>query len=66
MTLLDNGIDNLPANESEPDEEQISPHLWTDDNDDAIENDQDTEHCQENEPEPEEDVNLLVNDVEWQ
>ena len=66
ITFLDYCVDDLSSNESESDVEQIGSHFGTDDDDDPVDNDQEAENAEENEPKPEKDVNLLVDDVERQ
>ena len=63
VALLDNGVDDLPPYEPEPDVEEVRPHLGADDDDDSVEDDEDAEHGQQDEPEPQEDVHLLVDYV---
>ena len=40
VALLDDGVDDLSADEPEADVEEVGPHLGADDDDDAIEHDQ--------------------------
>lgn len=64
MAFLDNCVDDFSSYQSESDVEQVRPHLGTNDDNDPIEDDQNAEHWQQDEPEPEEDVHLLIDNVE--
>ena len=66
VALLDDGVDDLSAYQPEADVEQVRPHLGADDDDDAVHDDEYAEHGEQDEPEPQEDVDLLVDDVERQ
>ena len=48
--LLDDGVDDFPPDESEPDVEQVGTHLWADDDDQPVQYYQGTQYCQQNEP----------------
>ena len=77
--LLDDGVDDFPPDESEPDVEQVGTHLGADDDDQPVQYYQGTQHCQQNEPaahdmtrqlrlglsspEPKKNVDLLVNNI---
>lgn len=43
VTLFHDGVDDFSANETESYVEEVGPHFGTDDNDDTIENDQNTQ-----------------------
>lgn len=66
VALLDDCVDDLSPDEPEAYVEEVGAHLRTDDDDDAVDDDEEAEHGQQDEPEPQEDVHLLVDDVERQ
>lgn len=66
LTLLDDGVDDIFLDESEPNEEQIGPHLGTDDDDHSVDDHEGRQTPQNQEPEPQEDVDLLVDNIERQ
>ena len=66
IAFLDDGVDDFSPDQPEPDVQEVGAHLWTDDDDDPIDDDQKTQDGKSDEPEPQKDVDLLVDDVEGQ
>ena len=66
VTLLNDGVDHFSPDQPEPDIEEVRAHLGADDDDDSVDDDQEAENGEGDEPEPEEYVDLLVDDVEGQ
>lgn len=66
ITLLDYSVDDLSSDESESNVEQVSPHFGTNDYNDPVDNDKEAKDAKKDEPEPEENVNFLIDDVERQ
>jgi len=66
VALFDNCVYDFPPDEPEPDVEQVRSHLGADDNNESVDDDEEAEHSQEGEPEPQEDVDFLVDNVEGQ
>ena len=66
LGLLDDDVDALLLYEPESDVEQIGPHPGRDYDDDAVKDDHGCEAAQDQEPEPEEDVDLLIDDIDGQ
>lgn len=64
--LLDDGVDDLSTDESEPDVEKVGTHFWADYDDQPVENNQWTQHCEKNEPEPKKNINFFVNNIQGQ
>ena len=66
VALLHDRVDHLSPDEPEPDVQEVCAHLRADDNDDPVDDDEEAKDGERDEPEPEEDVDLLVDDVEGQ
>ena len=64
VALLHDRVDHLSPDEPEPDVQEVCAHLRADDNDDPVDDDEEAKDGERDEPEPEEDVDLLVDDVE--
>ena len=64
--LADDGVDDFAVDEPEADVEQVGPHARRQDDDEPVEEDEGCEEAEDEEPEPEEDVDLLVDDVQRQ
>ena len=56
----------LSLDKTEPDVQQVCPHPGADDYHEPVDDDQGGQDPQQQEPEPEEDVDLLVEDVDRQ
>ena len=46
VRLLDDGVDDFPPDESEPDVEQVGTHLGADNDDQPVQYYQCTQHCE--------------------
>lgn len=66
LGLADDRVDHFAVDEPEADVEQVGPHPRAQDDDEPVQEDQGRQEAQDEEPEPEEDVNLFVDDVERQ
>lgn len=49
--LLDDGVDDLPPDEPEPDVEKVGSHLRAEDNDQSVEDNKETQDREKNKPE---------------
>ena len=66
LGLLDYYVDALLLDEPEADVEEVGPHPRGDDDDEAVEDHHSGQHCQQQEVEPQEDVDLLIDNVDGQ
>jgi len=64
--LLDDNVDAFFLDEAKADVEQIGPHSGRENDEDAVNDDQEGKRQKEQQPEPQEDVNLLVDNVQRQ
>ncbi len=66
LALLDDGVDDLSLDEPEPDVEEVGSHSRADDYHESVDDDECREAAEDQEPEPQEDVDLLVDNVQRQ
>ena len=64
LALLDDGVDDLSLDEPESNVEEVGAHPRTDDYHETIDDDERREHAQNEKPEPQENVNLFIDDVQ--
>ena len=66
IALFDYGVNDFSPNESESDVEQVGSHLWTNNDDNSVDNNKEAKNAEENEPKPEENVHFFVDNVQGQ
>jgi len=66
LALLDDGVDDLALDEPESYVEEVGAHPGTDDYHETVDDNQGGEDAEDQEPEPQKNVDLLVDNVEWQ
>ena len=64
LGLANDRVDHLPVDEPEADVQQVGSHPRAQDDDQPVEEDQCGQEAQDQEPEPQKDVDLFVDDVE--
>ena len=64
LGLLHNDVDALFLDEPKSDVEKVGSHPWREDDRDAIDDDERCEQHEEHHPEPQEDVDLFVDNVQ--
>ena len=66
LGLANDRVDHLPVDEPEADVQQVGSHPRAQDDDQPVEEDQCGQEAQDQEPEPQKDVDLFVDNVERQ
>ena len=66
LCLLDDGVDTLLLDKSEPDVQEVDSHPWAEDNHGPVNADQSGQTHEEDQPEPEEDVDFFIDNVKRQ
>ena len=64
LALFDDGVDDLALDESEADVQEVGTHPGTDDYHESVDDHQGREDPEDEKPEPQEDVDLLVDNVQ--
>lgn len=64
LALPDDGVYRIPSDEAEPHAHDVNPHPGRQDDDDAVNDGEEGQDAEDDEPEPKEDVDLLVDDVQ--
>lgn len=64
LALPDYGVDDFLVDEAEAQTQEVGPHARTEDDHEAVQQHEEREEHQQQKPKPEEDVDLLVDDVD--
>jgi len=66
LGLLDDYVDALLLDQPEPDVQKVGPYSWREDNEDSVNHNQEGQNAKKKKPEPNEDVDFLINYIYWQ